>query len=301
MVNITNNQQPMMRQQPMAQKPMRQPTQMPMRQPTQMPMGQPPQMPMRQPPALRAKQFQGVAKQDPLAAMRMAGVTKKPVPPMVSPQKEMVPPPEGLGSLPSNISLTPEKKENIFTSDFNLNKDVLKPAVKPLVASLLTNALPPETKKELDEGIKEEEKATSIAELGRQSLGSQFAQLNPNTYNNMSEEEITLKAASGGGLMNLAAQRDFRGQVPGIGHGMQDNVYMPIEERGEQVATLAVSPKEYVVDAHTMSALGNGNADQGARYMDEMVKNIREQAYGTSQQPNQINGLAALRPMMERV
>ena len=127
MVNITNNQQPMMRQQPMAQKPMRQPTQMPMGQPPQMPMRQPmAQMPMRQPPALRAKQFQGVAKQDPLTAMRMAGVTKKPVPPMVSPQKEMVPPPEGLGSLPSNISLTPEKKENIFTSDFNLNKDVLK-------------------------------------------------------------------------------------------------------------------------------------------------------------------------------
>jgi|15BtaG_2_1085339.scaffolds.fasta_scaffold26106_1 hypothetical protein len=294
MVDINNNMlrqppQPMRRPQPMAQKPMGQPPQMPMRQPTQ-------------PPALRAKQFQGAAKQDPLAAMRMAGVTKKPIPPMVSPQKEMVSPPEGLGSLPSNISLTPEKKENLFTSDFNLNKDVLKPAVKPLVASLLTNALDKETKQELDEGIKEEkEEATSIAELGRQSLGSQFAQLNPNTYNNMSEEQITLAAASGGGLMNLAAQRDFRGQVPGIGHGMQDNVYMPIEERGEQVATLAVSPKEYVVDAHTMSALGNGNADQGAMYMDEMVKNIREQAYGTSQQPNQINGLAALRPMMERV
>ena len=294
MVDINNNMlrqppQPMRRPQPMAQKPMGQPPQMPMRQPTQ-------------PPALRAKQFQGAAKQDPLAAMRMAGVTKKPIPPMVSPQKEMVSPPEGLGSLPSNISLTPEKKENLFTSDFNLNKDVLKPAVKPLVASLLTNALDKETKQELDEGIKEEkEEATSIAELGRHSLGSRFAQLNPNTYNNMSEEQITLAAASGGGLMNLAAQRDFRGQVPGIGHGMQDNVYMPIEERGEQVATLAVSPKEYVVDAHTMSALGNGNADQGAMYMDEMVKNIREQAYGTSQQPNQINGLAALRPMMERV
>ena len=293
MVDINNNMlrqppQPMRRPQPMAQKPMGQPPQMPMRQPTQ-------------PPALRAKQFQGVAKQNPLAAMRMAGVTKKPIPPMVSPQKEMVSPPEGLGSLPSNISLTPEKKENLFTSDFNLNKDVLKPAVKPLVASLLTNALDKETKQELDEGIKEEKEATSIAELGRHSLGSRFAQLNPNTYNNMSEEQITLAAASGGGLMNLAAQRDFRGQVPGIGHGMQDNVYMPIEERGEQVATLAVSPKEYVVDAHTMSALGNGNADQGAMYMDEMVKNIREQAYGTSQQPNQINGLAALRPMMERV
>jgi hypothetical protein len=82
---------------------------------------------------------------------------------------------------------------------------------------------------------------------------------------------------------------------------MEDNVYMPIKEGEQQVATLAVSPDEYVVDAHTMSALGNGNADEGARYMDSMVKNIRQKAFGTDKQPNEINGLAALRPMIERV
>ena len=51
---------------------------------------------------------------------------------------------------------------------------------------------------------------------------------------------------------------------------MEDNVYMPIVERqeGSQVGTLAVSPDEYVVDAHTMAALGNGNADAGANYND---------------------------------
>ena len=133
-----------------------------------------------------------------------------------------------------------------------------------------------------------------------------------------------ITAAQSGGLMQLAAKdepmpveqsmpmqksamgggvRNFEGQVPGRGHGMEDNVYMPIVERnrGQQVATLAVSPDEYVVDAHTMSALGNGSADEGARYMDGMVKNIREKAYGTNEQPNEINGLAALRPMIERV
>ena len=84
---------------------------------------------------------------------------------------------------------------------------------------------------------------------------------------------------------------------------MQDNVYMPIVERqeGQRVGTLAVSPDEYVVDAHTMSALGNGSADAGADVMDQVVKNVRQKAYGTMQQPNQINGLSALRPMMERV
>jgi hypothetical protein len=65
------------------------------------------------------------------------------------------------------------------------------------------------------------------------------------------------------GLIGMAAGGGFSGKVPGQGHGMEDNVYMPIVERqaGQQVATLAVSPDEYVVDAHTMSALGNGNAD----------------------------------------
>jgi hypothetical protein len=112
-----------------------------------------------------------------------------------------------------------------------------------------------------------------------------------------------IQAAQGGGLMRLAAQDEFSGQVPGQGHGMEDNVYMPIVEReaGSQVGTLAVSPDEYVVDAHTMSALGNGSADAGAEVMDNVIEDVRSKAYGTTQQPNEINGLAALRPMTERV
>jgi len=108
-------------------------------------------------------------------------------------------------------------------------------------------------------------------------------------------------AAQGGGLMRLAAGGEFSGPVPGDGHGMQDNIRMPIREGEEQVATLAVSPTEYVVDSYTMAALGNGNPDEGAEVMDEVIENVREKAYGTSKQPNEISGLAALRPMMERV
>ncbi len=108
-------------------------------------------------------------------------------------------------------------------------------------------------------------------------------------------------AATGGGLMQLAAGGEFSGMVPGDGHGMEDNVYMPIKEGEEQVATLAVSPTEYVVDSYTMAALGNGNPVEGAERMDEVVKSIRKEAYGTDKQPNQIDGLAALEPMMERV
>jgi len=115
------------------------------------------------------------------------------------------------------------------------------------------------------------------------------------------EEEVvdeTVTAAGGGGLYELAAGGEFSGRVPGDGGGMQDNVRMPIKEGANQVATLAVSPTEYVVDSHTMAALGNGNPDKGADHMDNVVKGIRRQAYGNDKQPNQINGLRSLRSMM---
>jgi hypothetical protein len=101
------------------------------------------------------------------------------------------------------------------------------------------------------------------------------------------------KAARGGQAIS-----GFSGKVPGKGHGMEDNVYMPIVDNGEQIATLAVSPDEYVVDAHTMSALGNGSADAGADVMDQIVKEVRQEAYGTTEQPDQINGLQSLRNKM---
>jgi hypothetical protein len=115
------------------------------------------------------------------------------------------------------------------------------------------------------------------------------------------EEEVvdeTVTAAGGGGLYELAAGGEFSGRVPGDGGGMQDNVRMPIKEGANQVATLAVSPTEYVVDSHTMAALGNGNPDKGADHMDNVIKGIRRQAYGNDKQPNQINGLRSLRSMM---
>lgn len=102
------------------------------------------------------------------------------------------------------------------------------------------------------------------------------------------------RAAKQGGLVNRARGGDFSGMIGGDGHGMEDNVQMPIVSDGEQVATLAVSPKEYVVDAYTMAALGNGNPDEGAKIMDQTIKGIRQRAYGTKKQPNEINGTKAL-------
>ena len=97
--------------------------------------------------------------------------------------------------------------------------------------------------------------------------------------------------------------KEFSGMVGGRGDGMEDNVYMPIVEgeTGQQVATLAVSPKEYVVDANTMSLLGNGNPDEGAEIMDQTVKDIRKKATGQTKQQKEIDGLAALNRMRRSV
>lgn len=56
----------------------------------------------------------------------------------------------------------------------------------------------------------------------------------------------------------------FSGFVPGADGGQADTV------------TIQVSPGEYVFDAETVSALGDGNTEAGARLLDEMRQRIRE-------------------------
>ena len=113
--------------------------------------------------------------------------------------------------------------------------------------------------------------------------------------------QTLFKQAAEGGLVQLAKGGEFSGMVPGQGGGMDDNVYMPIKEGPKQVGTLAVSPTEYVVDSYTMAALGDGNPDEGAKVMDRTIKQIRKKAYGTTEQPNEIDGLAALKTRVQGV
>ena len=183
-----------------------------------------------------------------------------------------------------------EPSSNVVNEESNLNNQLKK--VAPLVAATLAeNAVSSEVKTSAENDNRDREGMERMAmeNMAMRTIGE--AARNPTI------------AMESGGLIALAGGGGFSGQVPGIGHGMEDNVYMPIVERaaGEQVGTLAVSPDEYVVDAHTMSALGNGSADAGARVMDQAVKDIRQQAYGTNEQPNEISGLAALQPLIERV
>ena len=188
--------------------------------------------------------------------------------------------------------------------------------VGPLIAAQLADkAIGQEIKQE----VEDKERVEQIEQLRNKQIQDEVLQRmamfgqrgSPMTPQNRAFQSIGeaaidptgMVAAQAGGLIALAGGGGFSGQVPGIGHGMEDNVYMPIVERaaGDRIGTLAVSPDEYVVDAHTMSALGNGSADAGARVMDQTVKDIRQQAYGTDEQPNELSGLAALQPLIERV
>ena len=169
----------------------------------------------------------------------------------------------------------------------SLNEN-LKKVGALIAASLAENAIKPEV---LHEAEREQEEAMELQQMALQNI-------NPYAGGPPMSSEIAMEA---GGIIGLAAGGEFSGRVPGKGHGMEDNVRMPIKEDGKQVATLAVSPSEYVVDSHTMAALGNGNADRGADVMDATVKQIRQKAYGTEKQPREISGLAALKPLIERV
>ena len=201
-------------------------------------------------------------------------------------------PPQGLSATPMSQPMRGGNIAPQLPEAPTLN-DALKEAGL-LAVSVLADAATKGTETEKTIDRQEQQNAMQMAmssmPTGLQDIGRNALGFNPETA-----------TPQDGGLIGMAAGGMFEGRVSGDGHGMEDNVYMPIRDGREQVGTLAVSPKEYVVDAYTMSALGNGNPDEGANVMDEVVENIREQAYGTERQPNEISGLAALRPMIERV
>ena len=193
--------------------------------------------------------------------------------------------PLGAGNMPVFVPERGQKEEPSLNSQ-------LKKIVPLITASISQDAIKPEVLFEAEEAKKVED---------TEAL-QQLAAMNNPAIERLSQSAINPQIAmEDGGLISLAAGGEFSGRVLGKGHGMEDNVRMPIKEDGRDVATLAVSPSEYVVDSHTMAALGNGNADRGADIMDKTVKQIRQKAYGSDKQPREISGLAALKPLIERV
>jgi hypothetical protein len=89
--------------------------------------------------------------------------------------------------------------------------------------------------------------------------------------------------AAQGGLMSLPESRGY--YLGGPTDGMADKVPATID--GRQEARL--SDGEFVVDAGTVSALGNGNSQAGAEALYGMMERVRQAAHGKKTQQNQIN------------
>ena len=115
------------------------------------------------------------------------------------------------------------------------------------------------------------------------------------------------QAASGGSLQDLYEGmggdiQTFKGLVEGgeIGaDGMSDDVEFDVIDGGEEGPDKALLSKdEYVIDAHSVAALGNGSTDAGADRLDKFVANLRNKAYNKGEQPKQLNGLKELATLM---
>ena len=239
----------------------------------------------------QAMQFRDMAIKEPLNAMRvLQGGVPNPMAGMPNPAMNTQAP------IPVPIPMSTGMAEQEMDVKQNVNE--ILTATLPDGDSLASKALEKLTEKA---GLNLTEAVETQYSLSDTEAAQPFMEMA------MMEDTdpMQFNARYGGGIMGLKAGGEFSGRVPGDGGGMEDNVYMPIVERAmgeqvgtlnnpKQVGTLAVSPSEYVIDSYTMAALGNGNADEGADIMDNVVKDIREDAYGNREQPNEIDGLASL-------
>lgn len=86
-------------------------------------------------------------------------------------------------------------------------------------------------------------------------------------------------------VSSMGAQPEQQGPIQGPDDGMADTVPAMID--GQQPA--ALSHGEHVIDAHTVSMLGNGNNEAGHNALDKFKERVRMASTGNPNQPNRIN------------
>ena len=82
-----------------------------------------------------------------------------------------------------------------------------------------------------------------------------------------------------------------------IGDGMSDNVSYDVANGGD-ITEARISQDEYIVDANQVKELGDGDVDKGVTRLDKLREEIRKQAYGTKEQPNEISAVKTLEKFM---
>jgi len=125
--------------------------------------------------------------------------------------------------------------------------------------------------------------ATSTQSLGGAASMNQL--LSRPVYSRQAAEGGIVEYNQGG--MPSQGQPYFEGQVEGPGDGQSDEVAFRVD--GGQVDGAMLSPDEYVLAADVVSAIGNGSSDAGAAKLDQFMKNVRQDAYGTTKQMQPFN------------
>jgi hypothetical protein len=80
------------------------------------------------------------------------------------------------------------------------------------------------------------------------------------------------------------------------GDGMSDNVSYEVQDGGDITQAL-ISKDEYIIDENQVKEIGDGDSDIGAKRLDSLREQIRQQAYGTTKQPKEINASEILRQL----
>jgi hypothetical protein len=103
---------------------------------------------------------------------------------------------------------------------------------------------------------------------------------------------------SGGAAPAAPAGMQVGGLLHGPGSGQDDQ----IEAATPAGRKVLLSDGEYVIDAPTVAALGDGSTDAGARRLDHFRKAVRQQSYGHDEQakPLRKGGRAALLEALNR-
>ena len=125
--------------------------------------------------------------------------------------------------------------------------------------------------------------ATSTQSLGGAASMNQL--LARPVYSRQAAEGGIVEYNQGG--MPSQGQPYFEGQVEGPGDGQSDEVAFRVD--GGQIDGAMLSPDEYVLAADVVSAIGNGSSDAGAAKLDEFMKDVRQDAYGTTKQMQPFN------------
>jgi hypothetical protein len=116
------------------------------------------------------------------------------------------------------------------------------------------------------------------------------------------DDEDDLSGAPPQGVPGSAAPAAGGMQVGGLLHGPGAGQDDQIEAATPTGRKVLLSDGEYVVDAPTVAALGDGSTNAGARRLDQLRKAVRRQAYGSEDQAKKMKagGRAALLEALNR-